>query len=110
MRWMIPTNEHIELRANHRRPRCELLVLRRGWQLAADRCLAHNARQQIQTHRRKCALPKLACGFSLADKAPILRSDRSRVHLFRKMVDRAAVDRLAFLDRPFHCGDSAMAR
>src|SRR6202158_1368754 len=100
----------ITLLLRHRRTRRESLVLWLGWQFAADFRLADDAYDQIQSHRRERAFPELARGLSLAHEAPVLGRDRTRVHLLRKVVDRAASNGIALLDRPFHGGDSAVTR
>src|SRR5216683_872611 len=98
----------ITLLLRHRRTRRELLVLWLGRQFAADFRLADDAYEQIQAHRCKRPLPELTRGLSLAHEAPVLGRDRTRVHLLRKVVDRAASDGIALLDRPLHGGDPAV--
>ena len=64
--------------------------------------------QEVETHRCERAFPQLAGRLALDDEAPVLRGDGARVHGVGEMIDRASRNRIAFQDRPFHCGDAAM--
>ena len=95
--------------ADHRRLRREALVLRLRRQLAVLRRVTHDARQQVEAHRRERALPQVARALALGDEAPVLRGDRTRIPARSEVVDGAAGNRVAFEDRPFDGGDAAMA-
>ena len=72
--------------------------------------MADDAGEEVEPHRRQRPLPQLARRFAASDEAPVLGRDRTRVPAVGKVVDRAAGDRVALEDRPFHRGDAPMAR
>ena len=72
--------------------------------------MADDAGEQVEPHRRQRPLPQLARRFAPRDEAPVLRRDGAGVPAVGEVIDRAAGDRVALEDRPFHRGDAAVAR
>ncbi len=88
----------------------EGLVLGLRGQRAEGLGVIDRLRQQLEAERRQRTLPQLAGGLALFDEAPVLHHDRAGIHAVGEVIDRAARDRIAFADGPFHRGNAAMAR
>src|SRR5437660_5984833 len=95
---------------DQRRQRRELLILRHCRKVIVFRCVTRDSADQIETYRCQRALPQLPRRFALLDETPFLRGDRAGIHPFRQMVNRAARNGIALLDRPLDRGDAAVAR
>src|SRR5438270_10135397 len=90
--------------------RRELLVLRLRGKGAVLAGVANDARDEVEAHRRERTFPELAAAFTLADEAPFLRRDGTRIQSFRQMIDGTAGDGVAFAYGPLDRGDAPMAR
>src|SRR5215218_4307882 len=88
--------------------RLRVLLARLGEAVPVD-MLDHLA-EKAQAHGGERPAPQAAGVVLRIDEAPILGRDEAAVEVVAEVVDAAAGDRIAALDRPFDGGDAAMAR
>src|SRR5579864_9269579 len=76
----------------------ELFVLSFRRQGLVDLGVIDHVGQQLEAERGQRTLPEFAGGLALLDEAPVLGGDGAGVHAVGEVIDRAAGDRIAFLD------------
>src|SRR6202035_5600279 len=96
-----------------RKRRClggELLVLWPGGEAVMGLGVVDDLAEQFLAERGQRTLPQLPRRLALFDETPFLRGDGAGIHAVGEMVERAARDRIAFPDGPFHGRDAAVPR